>query len=116
MHIGAAWVQVPLVQVALWQSALTRQVSPSGQSGQLPPQSMSVSLPFLRLSMQFGWAVQVPLVHRALWQSALTMHVSPLGQAAQVGPPQSMSVSLPFLIESLQVGCAAHRLFWHRVL
>lgn len=39
---GNSW-QIPAVQMALWQSAFVPHISPSGQVGHLPPQSMSVS-------------------------------------------------------------------------
>jgi hypothetical protein len=52
--LGDPW-QVPPWQFALAQSALLRHVRPFPHAGQLPPpQSMSVSLPFLTASEQVG--------------------------------------------------------------
>src|SRR5205814_8859664 len=45
---------LPLVQVALAQSAPATQLRPSGQPGQLPPQSRSDSVPFLTPSVHDG--------------------------------------------------------------
>ncbi len=73
-----------------------------------PPQSLSVSLPFLTLSRQVG-AWQTLPVHTLLVQSEPKAQTLPLPQAAQSMPPQSLSVSLPFFTVSTQVG-ATHTL------
>ena len=74
--------------------------------GAPPPQSTSVSVPFLIPSLFVGgW--QTPPVHATLLQSLVTAQLLPVSQrGAFVGapPPQSTSVSVPFLIPSLFVG------------
>jgi hypothetical protein len=73
-----------------------------------PPQSTSVSTPFLTTSLQLGtW--QMFEMHTPLKQSFVATHVLPLAQSGQVLPPQSTSVSTAFLTKSLQLG-AAHLL------
>jgi hypothetical protein len=70
---------------------------------QLPPQSVSDSLPFLTVSVQVG-AWQVTL-HTPLAQSLGKPQVPPVAQRWQVvAPPQSTSLSLPFLTTSVQLG------------
>jgi hypothetical protein len=66
--------------------------------GQLPPQSVPVSLPFLMPSVQLA-ARQIPLGQLAVVQSAPVAHFSPTGHLEQL-PPQSTSVSLPFFAPS----------------
>lgn len=77
----------------------------------LPPQSTSVSLPFLTVSVQLAaaqsLAEQTPLV-----QSVAATHALESAHFPQVPPPQSTSVSLPFLVVSEQEG-AAHTPFTH---
>jgi hypothetical protein len=86
-------VQSPLAEQAL--------LVPHGpQVG--PPQSTSVSAPFLTLSVQLG-AWHVPPAHEPLAQSVPSVHVAPTAQGEQPGP-QSTSASLPFLTLSTQVG------------
>jgi hypothetical protein len=70
-----------------------------------PPQSMSLSAPFLTRSVQFGaWQrAGVPL-HTPLWQSAATAQSLPLMHLEHTTPPQSMSVSSWFLTTSVQLG------------
>src|SRR5204863_7298694 len=93
-------MQEPLVQ-----SMPVTHVLPGAQCGQLPPpQSMSVSVPFLMLSMQFGVAVeQIPPAHGGIWQSGSMLHIFPGGHGGQF-PPQSTSVSIPFFMPSVQLG------------
>jgi hypothetical protein len=60
--LQAAW-QTPFRQMPLRQSRFTKQVWPFAQGGQTgPPQSTSVSLPFLMPSLQVTVVAQVPLV------------------------------------------------------
>jgi hypothetical protein len=74
------------------------------QGEQVPPQSTSVSTPFLTESAQLG-ARQVPSVpHTPLRQSALETQPSPVPQPGQAPPPQSTSVSVPFRAPSLHAG------------
>jgi hypothetical protein len=68
-----------------------------------PPQSMSVSLPFLTMSLHLG-AWQMRPVQTPLEQSLDAEHALPSLQALHAPPPQSMSVSLPFLTVSLHLG------------
>ena len=71
-----------------------------------PPQSTSVSLPFLMPSKQVG-AVQTLPTQFPEAQSEACKHALPVVHVApQVGPPQSVSVSFPFLTPSVQVGAA----------
>jgi len=62
-----------------------------------PPQSTSVSVPFMTVSVHDGTAhvlVVVPL-HTLLEQSVAAAHFFPFAQGGQV-PPQFRSVSVPF--------------------
>src|SRR5438132_1569395 len=68
-----------------------------------PPQSTSVSIPFLTLSMQVA-ATHTPAAHVMLRQSPLTLHFLPPAQPGHRAPPQSTSVSAPFLVASVHVG------------
>jgi hypothetical protein len=71
-----------------------------------PPQSTSVSAPFLIPSLQVGaGAAQKPAVQTALaTQSPAVAQAFPMAHRPQLPPPQSTSVSAPFLIPSEQVG------------
>src|SRR5437870_5180405 len=70
--------------------------------GQLPPQSTSVSLPFLTPSLHDGgW--QALFTHSPFMQSVPMRQPCMSAHLLQSGPPQSTSVSMPFLIMSLQV-------------
>jgi hypothetical protein len=88
----------------LWQSAATPQTLPAAHLTQVPPQSMSVSVPFFTRSLHAGaWHVRGDPLHTPLWQSAATAHVLPAPHLPQL-PPQSMSVSVPFFTLSVHVG------------
>lgn len=93
----------------LEQSAARAQLEPSLQAGQLPPQSTSVSLPFLAPSLQLGaWHLAGLPEHTPLVQSPATLHSLPSAHlVVHVSPPQSTSVSPPFLTLSGQPGA------WH---
>ena len=84
------------MQVPSRQSALTEQVLLFGQGEQEPPQSKSVSVPFLLPSLQEGR--QLPEMHLPLMQSTLTTQASVSAHFGQKPPPQSLSVSVPSLI------------------
>jgi hypothetical protein len=72
--------------------------------GQEPPQSTSVSDPFLAVSEQLLVVHTLPL-HSVLEQSVPAVQALPPAQRAQPDtPPQSVSDSAPFLIRSLQAG------------
>jgi hypothetical protein len=71
----------------------------------LPPQSTSVSWPFLTLSKhEAPVAWQMPPPQDPLEQSALARQPLPSAQVGQVPPPQSTSVSLPFFWLSMHEG------------
>jgi hypothetical protein len=86
------------------QSSFPAQALPGSHlAGQLPPQSMSVSVPFFVPSLQGeGW--HVPPSQTPLTQSAPVVHPLSSSHGVQSAPPQSMSVSTPFLIPSIQLG------------
>lgn len=73
---------------------------------QLPPQSTSVSVPFLTPSEQVE-ALHMDPTQFAVWQSAATEQLLPVAHLPHVLPPQSVSVSVPFFVWSEQVGT------WH---
>jgi len=88
-------------------NALVRVSLPGGQAP--PPQSTSVSLPFLLVSWQLaGGSAQMPLEQKPLLQSLRSKQAWFVAQDLQL-PPQSMSVSLPLCKPSLQLA-AAHAL------
>jgi hypothetical protein len=66
--LGQLGAQRPPLQLLLWQSALTPHDLPSAHFGQLPPQSMSLSPPFLTPSLQVAW--QTPLAQGWLGRQA----------------------------------------------
>jgi hypothetical protein len=111
MHVGVRHVTL---QTPLTQSAATRHVLLATHLGHtVPPQSTSVSAPFLCVSAQVA-VVQVLVVgeQKLVLQSAATAHPWPDPQFVEHVPPQSRSVSTPFLTPSVHVG-AAQRLFTH---
>jgi hypothetical protein len=90
-------------QTPLWQSPATAHVAPAAHLPQeAPPQSMSVSTPFLTPSAHVG-AWHTPAVQTPLWQSPGTEQVLALAHLPQEAPPQSTSVSVPFLTKSVQL-------------
>jgi hypothetical protein len=102
VHDGAA--QAPAVHTPLAQSPTLEQVCPVVHLVQPPPQSVSLSVPFLTPSPQLGaWQTLGVPEHTPLAQSPLTEHALPPAQLPQL-PPQSVSVSLPFRTPSVQVG------------
>src|SRR5437016_4791201 len=93
-------------QNALTQSAAPAHICPFAHLfGQIPPQSTSVSWPFLSTSVQEGTS-HLLLVQLLLWQSAPRMQLLPSAHWLGQVPPQSTSVSVPFFMLSLQVGTA----------
>ena len=79
--------------------------------GQDPPQSTSVSVPFLKPSLQVGLAQRwVTGLQKPEVQSAAAAQPWPTAQvfpwARHVAPPQSTAVSAPFLSPSVQLGVA----------
>lgn len=109
-----AW-HIPPAHTLLWQSAPVRHLFKSPHRGHwgsgtfTPPQSWSVSLPFLTPSLQLGgW--QVPYVvgqfaplHTPLTQSPEEQQFLPSPQVAPQLPPQSLSVSSPSFTMLAQV-------------
>jgi hypothetical protein len=94
------------LQTLLWQSLAPVQVLPFAHLfGQGPPQSVSLSVPFLTPSPQVG-AEHVPVAagQTPLWQSPGTAHVFPVPHLPHAAPPQSMALSVPFLTRSEQLG------------
>src|SRR4051794_1939818 len=86
------------------QSPPALQVEPTPHLEQEPPQSLSVSVPFLTLSSQVA-ARHVSPTQTPVTQSRGSTQASPTMQGVQV-PPQSVPVSLPFLMVSLHAGAA----------
>jgi hypothetical protein len=95
------------VHTVLRQSEARLQTLPAAQALQAPPppQSMSVSVPFLTPSVQVAaWHVLVVVPeHTLLLQSVPVTQILVLSQGEQLPPPQSVSVSVPFLVPSLQL-------------
>jgi hypothetical protein len=86
----------------LEQSPFAAQVFPAAHGGQRPPQSTSVSEPFVTRSVQLeGW--QVEAEQTPLWQSPPPVQAFPSGQRGQTPPPQSTAVSAPFFTPSAQL-------------
>src|SRR2546425_494158 len=67
-----------------------------------PPQSTSVSVPFLTMSVHVAPAHR-PAAQLIERQSLIATQRRPFAQALQVPPPQSTSVSAPFCAMSLQL-------------
>jgi hypothetical protein len=68
--------QTPLTQLPLRQSPFTPQCKPAWHAGHdPPPQSLSVSLPFLMPSVQVAIVMQIPLLH--VWFAAQAMPQPP---------------------------------------
>ena len=95
-------LQRPPLQKFVRQSLAARQDLLSAQSPQVaPPQSTSVSVPFLTPSEHVG-AWQTLATQTLLAQSLATVQPPPAPQPAHE-PPQSMPVSAPFLTPSEHV-------------
>jgi hypothetical protein len=103
LQVGAR--QRPPMHTLLTQSVPLLQVWLSSHFVlQLPPQSTSVSLPFLTESLQVAtW--QMRFTQRPLWQSVAVRHAWPWMQLGpQSSPPQSRSDSSPLTAPSSQLG------------
>jgi hypothetical protein len=70
-----------------------------------PPQSLSVSVPFFRASLQVG-AVQVSFEQTPLLQSVMSRHFFVSSQRFGQPAPQSTSPSVPLRMPSEQLGSA----------
>jgi hypothetical protein len=91
----------PRMQTRLSQSSGTLHKRPSAQGAQLPPQSASVSVPFLTPSAQVGNSQKPELtLQTALVQSPPKLQRLPGSHLSHAGPPQSTSVSAPLCAES----------------
>src|SRR5204863_513196 len=87
--------QTPFWHKPLEQSLLRAQSLPIWQGAQVPPpQSTSVSSPFLTTSVQEGFW-QTPLEQKPLRQSSSMRQALPTAHRSHKFPLQSMSVSLP---------------------
>jgi hypothetical protein len=86
-------LQIPLAQCDDMQSSSVRHLALRAHGSQLPPQSMSVSLPFFVRSPHVE-ARHVPSVHAPSVQSEPTWQRMPTAHGGHVAPPQSMSVSV----------------------
>jgi hypothetical protein len=87
------------------QSPATVQPEPLPHVGQPPPpQSLPVSVPFWRESVQVAGLHVLSEPQFLFLQSVPTTQASPSGHGAQLGPPQSLSVSWPFNVPSPQPG------------
>jgi hypothetical protein len=92
-----------LVHTPLEQSLAPPHALPVAHLAQLvPPQSTSLSPPFLTLSEHVA-AWHRPPVQTPLWQSEPPPHALPAAHLLVHEPPQSVSASLPFLTPSLHV-------------
>src|SRR5262245_22481708 len=90
-------VQVPPWHQRDLQSRSTVHLRPASHAAHtLPPQSTSVSRPFLEPSSQEMQTVRTAS-HCAVTQSSSVLQPWPRTQRTQAPPPQSTSVSLPFL-------------------
>jgi hypothetical protein len=97
--------QSPPVHTPLLQSPPARHVRFVSQRGQVwlaPPQSMSVSSPFLTTSEQVGIWQREP-AQTPLLQSIAVPQALPAAQVAPQTPPQSMSDSVRFSTPSRHV-------------
>jgi hypothetical protein len=75
LSLQLAATHKPAAHTLLTQSASLAHLMPSPQSGQPPPQSTSVSEPFLALSVQLpAGAAHIPLEHKPDTQSWLSPH------------------------------------------
>ena len=86
-----------MVQLPLVQSEAIEQFFPAAHGAHVllllrPPQSTSVSAPFL---MPLAQLVHLKLRQPLLWQSVGDLHSRPSAHVGQTPPPQSTAVSLP---------------------
>jgi hypothetical protein len=87
------------VHTLLMQSVGTLQPPPAGHLAQLPPQSTSVSRPFMVPSLQLGALHTLP-VQTPDVQSVPAAHARVTSHFGHAAPPQSTSVSRPFFTTS----------------
>jgi hypothetical protein len=94
---------MPELHTPVWQSLPELHILPPAQGRQdKPPQSTSLSVPFLTPSEQLAGA-QRNIRQTPLAQSLPVLHTLKSPQGGHVPPPQSTSVSFPSLIPSRQV-------------
>jgi hypothetical protein len=97
-------LHLPALQWPLVQSCAEVHTLPSAHGGHWAPQSTSVSVPFLIMSVQLGVA-QWPAEQTRLMHWGPDVQVRPFAHGMHiVAPPQSTSPSLPFFTLSLHVG------------
>jgi hypothetical protein len=98
-HVNGLHPQTPLVHGPFAQSVSPPHAFPGAHVGpQFPPQSMSVSAPFLIVSLQVaGWHLRFR--HTLLPQSDAPLHAFPSPHFGHCGPPQSTSLSWPSFAE-----------------
>jgi hypothetical protein len=112
MSLQLTATQMLPLQTPVAQSAATLQPPPVGQvlpaaTQVVPPQSTSVSVPFLTVSLHDA-VVHLPALHRLLAQSVFKVQFLAAAQRAQVvEPPQSVSDSPPLVWPSAQLAV------WH---
>jgi hypothetical protein len=106
--------QTPPTQWPLVQSVPATHALPFAQAGHCgPPQSTSVSPPFLCPSEHVAAGCeQTPPVQTPLSQSLPVVQPLPSAHFGHVGPPQSMSVSVPFFVPSVHVGAVCCGCSW----
>src|SRR5689334_12061150 len=91
-----------LKQTLLVQSPPPTHILLSAHFGHIPPpQSTSVSLPFLSMSLHDD-AWHTLFEQTPVWQSLGIEQARPFAHLAQM-PPQSTSVSMPFFTPSMQL-------------
>jgi hypothetical protein len=91
-------------QTRVTQSLATPQNLPAAHGAQLPPQSMSVSVPSFTLLVQRAPPWQIPPEQVCVMQSVLIEQILPTAHLLGQLPLQSMSVSAPFFTPSAQDG------------
>jgi hypothetical protein len=100
--VHALLQQKPPLQKVLAQSVVPPHTLPVPHAAQAPPpQSVSVSVPFLTPSVHVGW--QTLPVQRPPAQSPLILQARPGPHFFAQLPPQSTSVSVPFFLPSVQL-------------
>jgi hypothetical protein len=102
---GVHWPeQIPLLHPLFAQSLSCAQCRPYAHGEHEPPQSMSVSSPFLIESLHCAGTQTWLELHAKVSQSVPRKHPPPTGHPGQLLPPQSLPVSSPFFTPSLQLG------------
>src|SRR3954463_13472245 len=84
-------VHFPAAHIPVWQSDPLLQLDPTGQPGQLPPQSTPVSLPFSTRSVQLGPGISNPVGASVVVGTSVPMSIfmSPLTSSRTSRPPSA---------------------------